>query len=254
MVLLVGLVSDEALRELIRAGGSGEVRFAGDPAGLGRLVTEVRPRGLVVEVGRPGLWKSHEVVGALAALDDLPPVLVCWHPSVPAARELVGLSTLVSDLRVVVPGYEDVGLAVKGLVGSVPSGGESVILRGVSPVLVPPSSQVVVGAVVAGRRRVWLSQLARCCGLSVRTMQRWLKGAGLPPPARLLGWCISLHALWWLDLQAWPERKVCQQMGFSSCSALSRYVKRHVGAAPAVLRRKLGFAGLLDGFKDLLCR
>lgn len=33
-MLLVGLVSDEALRESIRAGGSGAVRFAGDPAGL----------------------------------------------------------------------------------------------------------------------------------------------------------------------------------------------------------------------------
>ncbi|GIW50974.1 MAG: hypothetical protein KatS3mg081_0329 [Gemmatimonadales bacterium] len=201
-----------------------------------------------------GTWQFEDLVRVLDALDHLPPVLVCWRPSVTAARDLLQLSSLVSDVRVVVPGYEDAGLVVRGLVEGVPAGAESVILRRVRTLLVAPSSRVVVGAVVAGRGRIWLDELGRCCGLFVRTMQRWLKGAGLPAPARLLGWCISLHALWWLDLQAWPEKKVCQQMGFSSCSALSRYVKRHVGAAPAVLRRKLGFAGLLDAFKGLLCR
>jgi hypothetical protein len=206
----------------------------------------------VLELGGGGAWQFENLVRVLEALDHLPPVLVWWRPSVKAARDLLQLSSLVPDLRVVVPGYEDAGLAVRGLVEGVPPGAEAVILRRICPVLVAPSSRVVVGAVVAGRRRIWVDELARCCGLPLRTVQRWLRGAALPPPGKLLGWSVSLHALWWLDVGGWPEKKACQQMGFRSCSALSRYVKRHVGAAPAVLRREVGFDGLLDAFEGLL--
>jgi hypothetical protein len=129
----VGLVCDEALRELIREGLSGDVGFACDPTELGTIVGRVCPRALVVECGTPRSWKCEDVLGALGVLESVPEILVCWRPSVAGARELFHFTSRTLRLRVVVPAYEDPRPAVRGLVEGAPPGAESVTRLGAVP-------------------------------------------------------------------------------------------------------------------------
>lgn len=88
--------------------------------------------------------------------------------------------------------------------------------------------------------------------MSYRTVSRWMRAAGLPTPGTVLAWYRLLHAAWQLEIRLLKLAAVAELVGFPSGRALAGSLKRHTGLSWPELRDKVGFAGLLLRFDDLL--
>jgi AraC-like DNA-binding protein len=90
---------------------------------------------------------------------------------------------------------------------------------------------------------------AQMANISYRTLARWLRVSGLPPPADVLAWYRLLHAAWILELEDAKRDVAATAVGFPSGAALARVLRRHVGITWTELRNRVGFAGLLARFE-----
>ncbi len=122
--------------------------------------------------------------------------------------------------------------------------------------LVPTEAQLpLVGAAVLGRRRTRLPAFARCCSLSPRALEYRLERYSLPHAGKLLGWSLSLHALWRHEVLDWPLKRCATTAAFSESGSLSAYIGRHVQHRPHAMRESGGFGQLLARWGALFeCR
>jgi len=234
------------------AGGARHVLFCADADQLATVAAPGGLTGIIVEWSGP-LIDLESLVQGLKGQPDPPPLVMYGPLTVAWARALLALARSGLDVRAVLRGFEELGPAARALCGTRPQPvADSVILRRVAPLLRGAARQLVVGAVVAGRRRIGVGGLATLCGLAVRTVERRLIQAHLPQAWRLLGWCTSLHALWDVDVLDWSVKRAARECGFRSSAALSTYVRRHTGATLTGLCELNGFSGLLDRFSMVL--
>jgi AraC-like DNA-binding protein len=83
--------------------------------------------------------------------------------------------------------------------------------------------------------------LARALHLSERSVLRWSRRAGLPPPRRLMAWMRVLLAASLLDDPGRTVLSVAHACGYASDSSLRRAMQDFLGTVPTGLRREGAF-------------
>ncbi len=94
--------------------------------------------------------------------------------------------------------------------------------------------------------------LARSFHITTRTLLRWAKSAGLPPPQQLLPWMRMLLAAELLDDPGRTVLGVAYACGYSSDSPLRNTMRSYIGVTPKVLRRGNAFATASEAFFNAL--
>jgi hypothetical protein len=107
-------------------------------------------------------------------------------------------------------------------------------------------------AVVVGHRQSKVPALAAACGLTERTLEEHLHGAGQLAAKIILGWSTALSSVWYLAVLGWQPKRLWKHMAFPSLAAWAKYLRRHIGLPPAALVLRGGFTDLLDRFAAIV--
>lgn len=83
--------------------------------------------------------------------------------------------------------------------------------------------------------------LAKALHITPRTLSRWCRRAGLPPPKRLLAWMRILLAAEFLDDPGRPVSAVALACGYAADSSLRLALRRFTGLNPTELRERGAF-------------
>jgi transcriptional regulator GlxA family with amidase domain len=100
---------------------------------------------------------------------------------------------------------------------------------------------IVTAALVLGKRRVSVRDLAAVTDTPLRTLEWRLAQCDMRPANEILGFILSLHIVWRLEAMAWPLKRIACAAGFTSSAALCRYVQRHIGERPRTMMKSLRF-------------
>lgn len=90
--------------------------------------------------------------------------------------------------------------------------------------------------------------LAKTLHITPRTLTRWCRKAGLPPPKRLLAWMRILLAAEFLDDPGRPVSAVALACGYAADSSLRLALRRFTGFTPTELRERGAFASASEAF------
>jgi AraC-like DNA-binding protein len=94
--------------------------------------------------------------------------------------------------------------------------------------------------------------LAKLLDITPRTLSRWCRKAGLPPPKRLLAWMRMLLAAEFLDDPGRPVAAVAQACGYAADSSLRLALRRFTGYNPTDLRERGAFDTAAAAFLEAL--
>jgi AraC-like DNA-binding protein len=94
--------------------------------------------------------------------------------------------------------------------------------------------------------------LARGLHITPRTLSRWCRKAGLPPPKRLLAWMRILLAAEFLDDPGRSVSAVALSCGYAADSSLRLALRRFTGMNPSELREQGAFAAASTAFLHAL--
>lgn len=92
------------------------------------------------------------------------------------------------------------------------------------------------------------SDLARALHITPRTLSRWCRRAGLPPPRRLLAWMRVLLAAEMLDDPGRTVSDVAFACGYSADGSLRHAFRAFVDLSPTELRARGAFDTVAEGF------
>lgn len=95
-------------------------------------------------------------------------------------------------------------------------------------------------------------RLARSLYVSMRTLNRWCEGEGLPPPRQTLAWLRILWAAEMLDDPARSVEAVALACGYASDSGLRRAFDDFLGVSPTAVRKQGAFATASRAFQRAL--
>jgi AraC-like DNA-binding protein len=96
------------------------------------------------------------------------------------------------------------------------------------------------------------ADLARKLNITPRTLSRWCRKAGLPPPKRLLAWMRILLAAEFLDDPGRPVAAVATSCGYAADSSLRLALRRFTGFNPTELRERGAFDTAATAFIEAL--
>lgn len=96
------------------------------------------------------------------------------------------------------------------------------------------------------------TDLARSLHVTTRTLLRWCRRAGLPPPRRLLSWMRVLLAAELLDDPGRTVLDVALSCGYTSDASLRHAIQGRLGLAPRELRSRGAFEVAGRGFLKAL--
>ncbi len=96
--------------------------------------------------------------------------------------------------------------------------------------------------------------LASALDITPRTLSRWCRRAGLPPPKRLLAWMRVLLAAEFLDDPGRPVAAVALSCGYAADSSLRLALRRFTGQNPSELREHGAFGVASRNFVEELAR
>jgi AraC-like DNA-binding protein len=122
------------------------------------------------------------------------------------------------------------------------------MLGELDPALPPEVLQVIVAATILGRSRVSVNVVARVCRISERTIERRLRGAGLPSVRSLLAGALVMRSVWNLEVRGEDVKHVAAKLRFESVATFSAFVRRQTGRTPRRLREKGSFLYLAEQF------
>jgi AraC-like DNA-binding protein len=94
--------------------------------------------------------------------------------------------------------------------------------------------------------------LAKALDITPRTLSRWCRRAGLPPPKRLLAWMRILLAAEFLDDPGRPVSSVAASCGYAADSSLRLALRRFVGMNPTDLRERGAFDTAAEAFVEAI--
>jgi AraC-like DNA-binding protein len=203
---------------------------------------------LVRELSARVGWSPLLLSEFLSAAGDAP-VIIRTELRPGFVREALSLIAGLPNVRLSLVGYDSLATELAA-VQSRPDEicADRPILSKVTGRLNPRIREVVVGAVAGSKRRIDVSNLARLCGQSIRTLQWGMQKARAPTPECVLGWATSLHILWRLETTQTAVKLAARDAGFADASAFGNYMFRHAGVRPAAAIREVGFATLLERF------
>src|SRR5690606_22719209 len=115
-------------------------------------------------------------------------------------RDVNFLSTHCPHAEVVINGIDSLGRMVQMGARHNAEQGYTQILTPLAPVYAEPMRSIVARAVLVARRRIAVAAFAAQCGIAPRTLEVRCKCGGAPEPRALLGWILSLHVVWRLDM------------------------------------------------------
>jgi AraC-like DNA-binding protein len=128
----------------------------------------------------------------------------------------------------------------------------NVIQRALPPYSGGPARSILAVAaviVVEGRQG---HDLARALHVSSRTLSRWCRRAGLPPPKRLLAWMRAMLAAELLDDPGRTVSDVALACGYAADASLRQALRVLVGRTPSELRAIGAFRHVSQAFIDAL--
>ena len=220
----------DTLAELIAAqAGRLEAVVIGWNHGLRRELEQKQVEHLLV--------KSLRGVPAILVLEDLPS----------NNQGIIRLARLLPKLWMVIGGVDSLGSCLSKISAGSYRPGYHDIYEGMAAMLPVELEYVVAAAAIAGDRRRSVEDFASLCGFSVRALELRLQNSGGPVPRELLGWVLSLHILWRLDILGWQPKRVADSVSFRSVDTMALYVERWTGERPRrLLNEGGGFGGLLE--------
>jgi len=163
------------------------------------------------------------------------------------ARQIIKLLHYLPQAEVLLDGYDDPLRGVIRAMDALPERQATQCMIG--PLVASVSttvSDIVAAAILGGHRRITVSVLAQICALPIRTLEWRLRACGAPEARRMLGWVLSLHVLWRLDMLRRTPKQVAAASGFRSAEAMSAFVGRQTGCRPRAVMASGGFERLLD--------
>jgi hypothetical protein len=200
------------------------------------------------------LSRAHQQAEPLqSALGDLArsvPTLLRADLMSTSVRQITALAAVASDLRISLSaGGDDLVEDIRALlVTQATTSAEHAIIRRLLPAVAALGPEIVVGAAVLGKRRRHVGELASVIGRTERTLEWRLRTAHAPTPGTVLGWMVSLHSLWRLEISCWPVKRAAHTAGFKDSSTLSNYLKYHLGVRARSALRLGGFWYWLEHF------
>lgn len=94
-----------------------------------------------------------------------------------------------------------------------------------------------ISIALRGSRHVrTVSDVARILGLSLRTIERRHRDAGLPPARETLGWISVVRAVFMLQDPNCTLKRVVECLPFSDIAAVGARCRRYAGRAPSAMR------------------
>jgi hypothetical protein len=246
--VIASVATAEARDAVLRATATGcVVQFCQNEQELVRAAARDDDPLVIWEVARGAEAEIEAVATAMRKHSSSRSILLHVDLTRAAARQVLALALHLPYARISLRGQDDLHTGILGLRDN--SAEQSAISR-IALRLLPPvaarAKDIVATAVVAGRRRTYVRELSRFCGVPVRTIKSRLSSSRLVNPEHLIGQMIALHSLWRLDVLAWSPKRAFLAAGFNSRDAWSDYVTRHAGAHPPRLLFDGGFAGLLE--------
>lgn len=127
------------------------------------------------------------------------------------------------------------------------------LVEGSLPACTSAGGRAILGAASAvvadgGQGR----DLAEVLGITPRTLSRWCRQSGLPPPKRLLAWMRVLLAAEFLDDPGRPVAAVARACGYAADSSLRLALRRFTGFNPTDLRDRGAFDTAAAAFVEAL--
>ena len=214
------------------------------PEHVGAIVAELRDATGVSTV--PTLL-------ALRRHDENLPIIVSAALTPTGVRDVVRAAAAGLEASWVIPDVENLPAAIMRVVADRVQCGPAVILfRTAWPIIAAPAREFFAAAAIGAAHPITTAGVASALGMAVRTLERRVERAGLPPPHRVLGWCRVLHATWHLDRLGRPPKQVADQLQFPSVSALYNLLHRYAAPRPSILMTRGGFELMLRRFTDNL--
>ncbi len=243
-------VGAETEWQLRRAFGTNPGQFCRTDSDLVNRISGEEPYAVVLDTSAcaGGTFIGAAVLDAISGRK----VLLRTELAPGGARQVVAVSRRTSDWQVSFIGCDDLTLQLRKLVSDPTNQGAGrTILAAALPVCDHTVHDLLAVAILRGDRRVPVGSFAILCGLPVRTLQARLHRCGGPAARDLLGWSLTLHACWRLEISGWPAKQVAAAAGFAQASALGEFLKRHVNARPRALQTPGSFSWLLHRFGEL---
>jgi AraC-like DNA-binding protein len=185
---------------------------------------------------------------ALAVRRRFPSVPLVFYLSLDRAdvREALNLATTVRPYAFILRGIDDVSLAI----GQAVETRQQIvatdrIVNMIDRVATPPVKDVLAFMARNTRRPLCVSDVARCAGVSRRTLFNHFRRADLPTFGQVTHWFRMLHAAASLDAPNTTVEQIADKLAFPSSSALRHLFKRFTGMTASHLRAAGGFSYLL---------
>jgi hypothetical protein len=241
-------VSREAETTLRKAFRDSVGIFCLTDAELLRRLGEGPTRGIVVQIdletGETGPV-SKSLLHAIAGQS----VLLHTALAPGSAQQIVTMAGRACDLRVSLDGFDELVRQTQMLLAkSAEPTAWQTIVDGVVPRIDSSIRDIVVAAAIRGERRLEVLSFANACRLPVRSLQARLSDSGSPTARELLGWSLSLHACWRLEMLRWTPKQVANAAGFHGLAALGGFLERHVGTRPREMKTPGTLALILARF------
>ena len=252
---LVAMVRTHEVRETVAAQRrkGHVVRFCQPGADLGSYVRDGHPALVIWELGPDAEVEIASMTLALLVISANVRLLIRMDVTRAAARQALAIARHLPEARVSLSGYDDLA---RDIMSACSEEGQPTayptIVKQVLETIPRRAVDIVAAASLAGYRHMKVAEFARVCGVPVRTLEWRLNTAQLMPARNLLGWILSLHSLWRLDILVWTSKQAATAAGFSSPDAWAQYIKHHAGDRPSYLLHKGGFHYLLGKFREAL--
>lgn len=195
------------------------------------------------------------VLGEAAARALRPAIVVRTALTDAAAADVIRFAAARITARVSIREIEPLADALRdALGGRVEPRADLAILERVGPLVPRRLGSFVMLCAASPSPRLHVARAAALLGVGRRTIEGRLARAALPPAHRIIGWCVSLHAAWQLDVLDRRPKQVSAFLGFASGAALANVLARYCGCSATSLREHGGFQSQLERFAALFGR
>lgn len=244
-------IVDKAMAASVAPGGGGRGTLRILASTPGPLLAAL-PTGIIWDLHAASVPSLTAIVREVISTGRVvPPILGCVDLADVGARQLIQLARLIPCLRLSarsVDGFDD--QIIDWLPAPHQPTGEQAIINGLATARLTRRFALAVKAAVAAKRHMPVSAFATAIHVPQRTVEGRLRAEGSFEAWRLLGWSVSLHAFWRLEVRRWSLKRVAVSLGFGSAEALGSHLQRHLGERPRALLARQSFESILEAYRD----
>lgn len=180
------------------------------------------------------------------------PVLMLMRPESRAIDALLGWSKALVDLRISLEEADTPSDSIALLCADARLTPRLPILERAASLVDSEALPIVAAAAAIGSHATKVSELARYCGMSPRTLEARLSRMCGLSPKRLLMWMLALHSSWRLTRLSWTPKQVAAAAGCCDTRTLANRLERAVGWRVGRYGHRPSFHDTLDGFARAL--